>query len=145
MFGMEDFESRAYDGLQESMKKLAVTLRVTLSALNFGQAFIRHISLAICLVLAAIGAQRGQLSPGDFVLIQAYVLQLFQPLAVRSFCFRIHMSFYRFSRYRLECTHSRLTLRVHTLFCILVSSCLLLLWAVPWNYVQSGSAGSYRR
>ena len=88
MFGMEDFEVSSYEELQEKMKHLSLRLRMSLRALNFGQDFIRTAGLSVCLVLAAFGAQRGVLSPGDFILVQSYVLQLFQPLAVSLFYLR---------------------------------------------------------
>lgn len=83
MFGMEEYEVASYSDLQQIYLDLSVRLRVTLGALNFGQAFIRAGGVGISLCLAAIGAAQGKLSAGDFVLINAYIAQLFAPLSVR--------------------------------------------------------------
>lgn len=83
MFGMEDFEVDLFNTLQRKLLELSVKLRVSLNLLNFGQAFIRTTGVTIALCLAAVGAAQGRLTPGDFVLINAYILQLFQPLTVR--------------------------------------------------------------
>lgn len=82
MFGMEDEESAAYEQLQKRFQDEYIWFRVTLNSLNFGQALIQTTGLGAAMVFAAQAASRGQITPGDFVLINSYVLQLFQPLFV---------------------------------------------------------------
>lgn len=82
MFGMEEFEVASYSDLQQIYLDLTVKLRVTLGALNLGQAVIMSAGVGVSLGLAAISAAHGKLSAGDFVLINAYIAQLFSPLAV---------------------------------------------------------------
>ncbi len=92
MFGMEEYEVESYSSLQQAYLDVTVRLRVSLGALNFGQTFIRSCGVAISLVLAAFGAANGRLSPGDFVLINAYIAQLFAPLSVSDLCSELRRS-----------------------------------------------------
>lgn len=82
MFGMEDEEAAAYEELQKKFQDQYIWFRVTLNSLNFGQSFIQSTGLGAAMLFAAVAASKGQLTPGDFVLVNAYVLQLFQPLFV---------------------------------------------------------------
>lgn len=83
MFGMERDETSAYDRLSEAMQDTYIWFRFTLSSLNLGQAAIQNLGLGLCMILAGISCANGTLSPGDFVLVNTYVIQLFQPLVVR--------------------------------------------------------------
>lgn len=80
MFGMENEEVAEYDRLQDDYQGKYIKLRLTLNSLNFGQDSIRTIGLGIAVIFAAVNAASGALSPGDFVLVNSYVMQLFQPL-----------------------------------------------------------------
>lgn len=81
-FGMEREEVDEYKRLQRDYQGKYINLRRTLTALNFGQFAIQSIGLGISLIFAAFAASYGHLSAGDFVLVQSYVRQLFQPLFV---------------------------------------------------------------
>lgn len=83
MFGMEREEVSAYSGLQLDYQKKFIQFRITLSTLNFSQVAIQTLGLGGAIMLAAYAAVYGRLSPGDFVLVNTYVMQLFQPLFVR--------------------------------------------------------------
>lgn len=83
MFGMEQQEASTYASLQKKYQEIYIWFRLTLSAINLGQATIKAFGLGSAMLLAAIAATHGNLSPGDFVLILGYVTQLFQPLFVR--------------------------------------------------------------
>lgn len=83
MFGMESEETTAYQHLQRAYQNAYIWFRVTLNGLNFGQSAIQTLGLGVSAILAAIAAAKGRLTPGDFVLVNQYVQQLFQPLFVR--------------------------------------------------------------
>lgn len=82
MFGMEAEESANYEELQKKFQDEYIWFRVTLNSLNFGQSIIQTVGLGAAMIFAAKAASQGQLTPGDFVLVNSYVLQLFQPLFV---------------------------------------------------------------
>ena len=62
--------------------------QATLSGLNIGQNLIMSAGLAVVMALAAVGVSRGRMSVGDFVLVNAYLLQLYQPLNVLGVVYR---------------------------------------------------------
>lgn len=80
MFGMELNEVTSYRSLQDEYRLKYLRFRLTFSALNFGQNVIQLSGLGIAMLLATLSVANGQLTPGDFVLINTYVAQLFQPL-----------------------------------------------------------------
>jgi len=84
MFGMEAEEVSAYERLQRIYQDKYIWFRITLNSLNCGQSAIQTTGLGVAMLLAAIATARGQLTPGDFVLVASYVQQLFQPLFVCS-------------------------------------------------------------
>ena len=73
-------EAERYDASME--KYVAASLKTTysLSFLNFGQGLIITIGLVIVMVMAAMGVQRGTLTVGDFVMVNAYMIQITLPL-----------------------------------------------------------------
>ncbi len=79
-FGNEDHEARRYDGALESYERAAVRSQQSLSLLNVGQSAIISGGLAVVMGMAANGIVRGTMSLGDFVLVNTYLLQLYQPL-----------------------------------------------------------------
>lgn len=81
-FGMEREETTEYNRLQTDYQSKYVNFRGTLMLLNFGQATIQTIGLGIAVIFAAFATASGRLSAGDFVLVNSYVGQLFQPLFV---------------------------------------------------------------
>lgn len=83
MFGMEREEVTEYNGLQQQYQDIYIFLRLSLTSLNFGQSAIQTVGLGFAIVFAATAAAQGRLTPGDFVLVNTYVMQLFQPLFVR--------------------------------------------------------------
>lgn len=89
MFGRENYEVELYSDLQQVYRNKSFSFRVSLNGLNMGQDAIRVIGVSIALVLAAIGAGNGKLTPGDFVMISAYIAQLFQPLAFLGTSYRV--------------------------------------------------------
>lgn len=82
MFGMEEEESSLYARLQQAYQDAYIWFRMTLNSLNFGQSTIQALGLGSAMIFAAIATAQGKLTPGDFVLVNTYVSQLFQPLFV---------------------------------------------------------------
>jgi ATP-binding cassette, subfamily B, heavy metal transporter len=79
-FGNEEHEARRYDSALQSYEKAAVRSQQSLSLLNVGQSAIISIGLAVVMGMAANGIVQGTMSLGDFVLVNTYLLQLYQPL-----------------------------------------------------------------
>jgi ABC-type transport system involved in Fe-S cluster assembly fused permease/ATPase subunit len=79
-FGAEAREAARYDGAMAGYEKAAVKTGLSLSFLNAGQAFIITTGLIIVMVMAAIGVQQKVLTVGDFVMVNAYMIQITLPL-----------------------------------------------------------------
>jgi ATP-binding cassette, subfamily B, heavy metal transporter len=87
-FGAERLELDRYDVAKRAYQRLAVKNQATLSGLNIGQNVIMSLGLIVVLSLAALGAARGRMTVGDFVLVNAYLLQLYIPLNVLGVVYR---------------------------------------------------------
>lgn len=87
-FGNERHEAQRYDGALKRYEQAAVRSNVSLSLLNIGQAFIISIGLTLVMWQAAIGIADGRYTLGDFVLVNTYLLQLYQPLGFFGFVYR---------------------------------------------------------
>jgi len=79
-FGAEDREAARYDVSMRAYANLALKTSYSLAFLNFGQAVFITIGLIGVMVLAAIGVQNGTLTVGDFILVNAYMIQVTLPL-----------------------------------------------------------------
>ncbi|MFN3953069.1 MAG: ABCB family ABC transporter ATP-binding protein/permease [Pararhodobacter sp.] len=79
-FNAEEREARRYDASMARYEKAALKTAYSLSFLNFGQSAIITTGLVIVMVLAAIGVEQGALSVGDFVMVNAYMIQITMPL-----------------------------------------------------------------
>ncbi|WP_284163468.1 ABC transporter ATP-binding protein/permease [Frigidibacter sp. SD6-1] len=79
-FGAEAWEAARYDRAMEGYEKAAVKTGLSLSALNFGQSLIITTGLVIVMVMAAMGVRAGALTVGDFVMVNAYMIQITMPL-----------------------------------------------------------------
>ncbi len=79
-FGAEAREAGRYDSAMASYEELAIKTNYSLAFLNFGQSLIITLGLVGVMVLAAIGVQNGALTVGDFVMINAYMIQITVPL-----------------------------------------------------------------
>jgi ATP-binding cassette subfamily B protein len=79
-FGAEAREAARYDGAMQQYEVAAVKTGQSLSFLNFGQAFLITSGLVIVMVMAAMGVQAGTLTVGDFVMVNAYMIQITMPL-----------------------------------------------------------------
>jgi len=79
-FGAEAREAGRYDAAMEGYETAAVKTGLSLSFLNFGQSFFITTGLVIVMVMAAMGVQAGKLTVGDFVMVNAYMIQITMPL-----------------------------------------------------------------
>ena len=79
-FGAEEREAMRYDGAMKRYVAAALKTSYSLAFLNFGQSVFITSGLVIVMVLAAIGVERGELTVGDFVMVNAYMIQITMPL-----------------------------------------------------------------
>ncbi len=79
-FGAEAREAERYDAAMAGYEAAALKTSYSLGFLNFGQAVIITIGLVGVMVMAAFGVQSGDLSVGDFVMVNAYMIQITLPL-----------------------------------------------------------------
>ncbi|MCV2868963.1 ABC transporter ATP-binding protein/permease [Defluviimonas sp. WL0002] len=79
-FGAETREANRYDAAMAGYEQAAIKTGQSLSMLNFGQSLIITTGLVIVMVMAAFGVQQGVLTVGDFVMVNAYMIQITMPL-----------------------------------------------------------------
>ncbi|MCC0080815.1 MAG: ABC transporter ATP-binding protein/permease [Rhodobacter sp.] len=79
-FNAEDREARRYDASMERYEGAALRTAYSLALLNFGQSALITSGLVIVMVMAAVGVQNGALTVGDFVMVNAYMIQITMPL-----------------------------------------------------------------
>jgi ABC-type transport system involved in Fe-S cluster assembly fused permease/ATPase subunit len=79
-FGAETREAERYDSAMAGYEVAAVKTSVSLAFLNFGQSLIITTGLVIVMVMAAIGVNAGTLTVGDFVMVNAFMIQITMPL-----------------------------------------------------------------
>lgn len=87
-FTNEHYESRLYDKELANWEQARRKNRLTLFVLNGGQAFIIAASLTAMLILAAYEVRDGSMTLGDFVLVNAFMMQIFLPLNFLGFVYR---------------------------------------------------------
>ncbi|MEJ6394902.1 ABC transporter ATP-binding protein/permease [Gymnodinialimonas sp. 2305UL16-5] len=79
-FGAEGREAARYDSAMEGYEAAALKTSYSLAFLNFGQSILITTGLVVVMVLAAMGVQSGDLTVGDFVMVNAYMIQITMPL-----------------------------------------------------------------
>jgi len=87
-FGNEAHEARRFDASLAAYERAAVKSQVTLSALNFGQGVIIACGLGAVMLMAGADVAKGRVSLGHFVLVNTYLMQLYQPLNMLGFVYR---------------------------------------------------------
>ncbi len=87
-FNNERFEAQLYDDNLANWEQARRKNRLSLFALNGGQAFIIAAAMTSMMVLAALEVQAGTMTIGDFVLINAFTMQIFMPLNFLGFVYR---------------------------------------------------------
>ena len=79
-FNAERREANRYDIAMAGYEDAALKTAYSLGFLNFGQAVLITLGLIAVMVMAALGVQNGVLSVGDFVMVNAYMIQITMPL-----------------------------------------------------------------
>ncbi len=79
-FNAEAREAKRYDSAMEQYEAAALKTSYSLAFLNGGQSFLITGGLVMVMVMAAIGVQNGTLTVGDFVMVNAYMIQITMPL-----------------------------------------------------------------
>ena len=79
-FGAEGREAERYDSSMQGYEEAALKTSYSLAALNLGQACLIAVGTVAVLAITALGVQNGTLTVGDFVLVNAYMVQISIPL-----------------------------------------------------------------
>ncbi|MFA7414809.1 MAG: ABC transporter ATP-binding protein/permease [Rhizobium sp.] len=87
-FGNEEMEARRFDQSMERYEKAATSVWTSLGWLNFGQTVIFGVGMTVMMVMSAFAVQRGEQTIGDFVFVNAMLLQLAMPLNFIGFVYR---------------------------------------------------------
>jgi ATP-binding cassette subfamily B protein len=87
-FGNEEHEARRFERSLRRYEDAAIKSKTTLSLLNVGQGTVIALGLVAVMALAARGVAAGTMTLGDFVLVNAYLIQLYMPLNFLGFIYR---------------------------------------------------------
>jgi ABC-type transport system involved in Fe-S cluster assembly fused permease/ATPase subunit len=87
-FGNEAFEAGRYDQALQRYERASVISKTSLSLLNIGQAFIIGLGLTIIVLMAGQDVVNGQMTIGDFVMVNTFLIQLYIPLNFLGFVYR---------------------------------------------------------
>lgn len=87
-FNNEAYEANEYDQHLKDWEDSRLKNRLTLTGLNSGQALIIAVAVTSMMIVAAKGVVGGSMTLGDFVMINAYMIQLFIPLNFLGFVYR---------------------------------------------------------
>jgi len=87
-FGNEAHEARRFDLALKSYETAAVKSQTSLSALNVGQGAVIAVGSIAVMIMAGSGVAHGTMTVGDFVLVNAYLMQLYLPLNFLGFVYR---------------------------------------------------------
>ena len=87
-FNNERFEAELYDKDLDDWEQARLKNRLSLAALNSGQALIIGVAMIVIMAMAVQEVASGEITLGDFTMINAYLLQLFIPLNALGFVYR---------------------------------------------------------
>ncbi|MGW8248876.1 MAG: ABCB family ABC transporter ATP-binding protein/permease, partial [Acidiferrobacterales bacterium] len=87
-FNNENYESSRYDENMERWEAAAIRNQTSLSVLNGGQSVIIAFGVTALMIMASQGVVSGKMTIGDLVLVNAFLLQLYQPLHFLGFVYR---------------------------------------------------------
>ena len=87
-FGNEDMEAGRFDQSMASYERAATRVWTSLGWLNFGQGLIFGVGLLAMMWMSARAVQAGEQTIGDFVFINAMLMQLWLPLNFIGFIYR---------------------------------------------------------
>ena len=80
MFTNERLEREGYDQALQQWSDASFKNSLSLSFLNAGQGLIIAVGLTILMIMAAFGVKQGELTIGDFVMVNVFLIQLYIPL-----------------------------------------------------------------
>ena len=87
-FGNEEHEANRFDSSLRRYEDAAVRSKTTLALVNIGQGFIIAAGLTTVMTMAGYDIQSGIMTVGGFVMVNTYLMQLFQPLNFLGFVYR---------------------------------------------------------
>ena len=87
-FSAEEREARRYDEAVEKFARAAVRNETSLAWLNIGQSFITNVMMAGAMGFTVWGWSQGRFTPGDVVLVNSLLMQLFRPLDMLGWVYR---------------------------------------------------------
>src|SRR5262249_11429308 len=87
-FGAETREAERYDRSMARYERNSIRSYVSLAELNSGQGFIFSMALMVIMILCVVGIHNGTNTLGDFVLLNALMIQLYQPLNFMGMVYR---------------------------------------------------------
>jgi ATP-binding cassette subfamily B protein len=87
-FGAELREAKRYDRSMERFEAASVSTYTSLAVLNGGQAVIYTAGLTTVMIMCAVGVRQGTHTVGDFVMVNAMMIQLYQPLNLMGMVYR---------------------------------------------------------
>jgi ABC-type transport system involved in Fe-S cluster assembly fused permease/ATPase subunit len=87
-FGAEQREAHRYDGAMATYERASIKTYTSLAVLNAGQAVIFTCALTLCMVMAGLDVVVGRATVGQFVMVNALLLQLFIPLNFMGMVYR---------------------------------------------------------
>jgi ATP-binding cassette subfamily B protein len=87
-FSAEDREATRYDKSMERYEHASVKTYTSLAVLNTGQAVIFTLGLTATMMMCAVGVRNGTNTVGDFVMVNAMMIQLYQPLNFMGMVYR---------------------------------------------------------
>jgi ATP-binding cassette subfamily B protein len=87
-FGAEEREATRYDRSMERYERASVKTYTSLAVLNTGQAIIFTAGLTATMLMCAYGVRSGHNTVGDFVMVNAMMIQLYQPLNFMGMVYR---------------------------------------------------------
>ena len=87
-FGAEEREAQRYDKAVGSFTNAAIRNEVSLAWLNIGQSFITNAMMAGAMAFTVWGWSKGRFTPGDVVLVNSLLMQLFRPLDMLGWVYR---------------------------------------------------------
>jgi len=87
-FGAEDREQRRYTQSANAYTEAAIKTENSLGLLNIVQAVILNLMMGGAMAWTVWGWSQGRLTPGDLVLVNSYLLQLFRPLDMLGWVYR---------------------------------------------------------
>jgi ATP-binding cassette subfamily B protein len=87
-FGAEERETKRYDEAIGAFTRAAVRNEVSLAWLNIGQSLITNLMMAGAMIFTVWGWTKGRFTPGDVVLVNSLLMQLFRPLDMLGWVYR---------------------------------------------------------